>query len=237
MITRHTPYLLLLPHIYRLGTRAPSPSMSSGPPRCWAPPPNKVLVPCPHPQRNSQSDGGGSCLIRKLWPGLIRPTRRERHGNRTNHNRASREGSLEEGRLPLRRPHSGSGTSAVRALALRSSSSGWQLLCVAPGKQIPPVGPSRAPSVPGRVTGARVQRPESCSLAASAPLPQPAAARRGPAHVLTPGPPRTTERLEVPCPSSRAFPWVGLRSGGGTAACVPQAPALRADSVPGLLRD
>lgn len=170
MITRHTPYLLLLPHIYRLGTRAPSPSRSSGPPRCWAPPPNKVLVPCPHPQRNSQSDGGGSCLIRKLWPGLIRPTRRERHGNRTNHNRASREGSLEEGRLPLPRPHSRSGTVAVR------SPGSPQLLCVARGKRIPPVCralprsictgaglPVPGCSAPSLACGQRPPPPASCS--------------------------------------------------------------------------
>lgn len=31
VITHHTPHLLLLPHIYRLGPPAPSPSMSSGP--------------------------------------------------------------------------------------------------------------------------------------------------------------------------------------------------------------
>lgn len=62
------------------------------------------LVPCPHPERNSQSDGGGGCIIRKLWPGLISPAPRERHTNRTNHDLVIREGSLEEGRSPLPSP-------------------------------------------------------------------------------------------------------------------------------------
>lgn len=44
----------------------------------------------------------GSCITRKLWPGLISPWPRERHRNRTNHD-VSREGSLEEGRFPLPR--------------------------------------------------------------------------------------------------------------------------------------
>lgn len=48
----------------------------------------------------------GSCIIRKLWPGLISPWPRERHRNRTNHD-VTREGSLEEGRFPLPRPAAG----------------------------------------------------------------------------------------------------------------------------------
>lgn len=61
------------------------------------------LVPCPYPQRNSQSDGGGSGTIRKLWPALIRPVPRERHRSCTDHNVVIREGSLKE-RFSLLRP-------------------------------------------------------------------------------------------------------------------------------------
>lgn len=87
----------------------PTPSPSSGSDPVLGPSSEQGLVPCPHPQRNSQSDGGGSCLIRKSWPGLIRPVLRERHRNRTNHDLVTRESSLEEGRLSLPRPQFGSG--------------------------------------------------------------------------------------------------------------------------------
>lgn len=49
--------------------------MSSGPDLVLGPSREKGSVPCPHPQRNSQSDGGGGRSIRKLWPGLISPKR------------------------------------------------------------------------------------------------------------------------------------------------------------------
>lgn len=85
------PYLPPSPHGCGLGPQACTQPLThltnplQGPDPVLGPSWEQGLVPCPHPERNSQSDGGGGCIIRKLWPGLISPAPRERHTNRTNH--------------------------------------------------------------------------------------------------------------------------------------------------------